>query len=248
MNRKKTILLTAVILLVIGGVAAIFVITRPGDKSPATSNSSPVTNPNLPKNPVAPPVFDKNRYPLDSPSSLWAVINKKRPLPANYTPSLTSVSGSSMQPEAAEALEKLRKASSEASVSLKVISGYRSYATQQSVYTAYVNKDGQAAADTYSARPGHSEHQTGLAADLGNAGGQCDLEICFATTTGGTWLAANAHTYGFTIRYIKGKESITGYQFEPWHIRYVGQELAGELYKNQTTLEEFFELGAAAQY
>lgn len=192
--------------------------------------------------------FDKTRYPLDKPDSLWAVVNKQRPLPANFVPALTGVRGASLQPEAAQAIERLIKAAADSQVPLRVVSGYRSYESQKSVYESYVQKDGQTAADTYSARPGHSEHQTGLAADLGNGSGQCDLEECFATTAGGKWLEANAHTYGFIIRYAKSKTDVTGYQYEPWHIRYVGVDLANELRAKNQTMEEFFGLPAAPSY
>ena len=129
---------------------------------------------------------------------------------------------------------------------MKVISGYRSQYTQTSVYNSYAQKDGVTAADRYSARPRYSEHQTGLAADLGN--GTCDLEICFGNTSAGKWLESNAHKYGFIIRYPKGKESLTGYQYEPWHLRYVGKELAIQIYKTNQTLEQFFGLPPSQSY
>jgi D-alanyl-D-alanine carboxypeptidase len=130
-------------------------------------------------------------------------------------------------------------------INLVMISGYRSYAAQVSTYNGYVAKDGKTAADTYSARPGHSEHQTGWAADLGN--GTCDLEICFGDTKSGKWLATHAHEYGFIIRYPLGKEAITGYQYEPWHLRFVGLELSAELFKTGQTMEEFFGVVPAKQ-
>ena len=113
--------------------------------------------------------------------------------------------------------------------------------TQDSVYKKEVATYGQAKADTQSAKPGYSEHQTGLAIDVG--GGGCGIEDCFGETAEGKWLASNAYSYGFIIRYQAGKESITGYRAEPWHIRYVGTELSVEM--NNTgiqTLEEFFNI------
>ena len=109
-------------------------------------------------------------------------------------------------------------------------------------YDAYAARDGQAAADRYSARPGTSEHQTGLSFDVTAADGSCHLEVCFENTPEGLWVAENAHLFGFVIRYPEGKENITGYQYEPWHLRYVGPALAEQLHDTGQTLEEFFDL------
>lgn len=119
---------------------------------------------------------------------------------------------------------------------LKVISGFRSYSSQKSTYNGWVNKYGQAKADTLSARPGHSEHQTGLAADINS------LNQSWGNTDEGKWLNNNCYKYGFIIRYPYGKDNITGYIYEPWHIRYVGKDLAEKLYNdgNWITLEEYF--------
>jgi D-alanyl-D-alanine carboxypeptidase len=110
------------------------------------------------------------------------------------------------------------------------------------LYNGYVAKDGQAAADRYSAKPGTSEHQTGLAMDVCLANSGCSLEQAFGDTPAGKWVAANAHKYGFIVRYLPGKDAITGYEYEPWHLRYVGIELATELQRNNKTMEEFFGL------
>ena len=123
-------------------------------------------------------------------------------------------------------------------VKFKIISGYRSYNYQKEVYQGWVNSLGQKEADKVSARPGHSEHQTGLAYDLGN-GGSCDLESCFGDTKEGKWLKLNAHKYGFIIRYPKDKVNITGYSYEPWHLRYVGIEHAKSIYEQKISLEEY---------
>jgi len=126
-------------------------------------------------------------------------------------------------------------------ISIGALSGYRSYSTQVTVYNNEVANYGQAVADSESAKPGTSEHQTGLAVDVG--GGGCGIEDCFGTTAEGKWLAANAYNYGFIVRYTAAKQSITGYRAEPWHIRYIGSELSQEMHKeNITTLEEFFSL------
>jgi D-alanyl-D-alanine carboxypeptidase len=128
-------------------------------------------------------------------------------------------------------------------VRFKIASAFRSYGYQRGVYRAQVGRVGRAAADRVSARPGHSEHQTGLAVDLvtpGDPGG--DLRACFADRPGGRWIAANAHRYGFVVRYTPGTERVTGYRSEPWHLRFVGAALARELHERPATLEEFFDV------
>jgi len=206
-----------------------------------------------------PATFNKKQYPIDQAGSLWVVVDKGRRLPASYTPSdLVSPnvplaeSGEAenmhITQKAAGALARLVGDAKKQGVSLRLISGYRSYATQQEVYAAYVASDGQAKADTYSARPGYSEHQTGLAADLGASDGKCDLEICFGDTPAGKWLAANAYKYGFIIRYKEDQTDKTGYQYEPWHVRYVGAGLAAQIESSGQTLEEFFGLPNYTDY
>ena len=113
---------------------------------------------------------------------------------------------------------------------------------QKIIYNDYVARDGQLMADTYSARPGYSEHQSGLAIDVNS------LDQDWENTPEGKWLSANCYKYGFIIRYPKGKEDITGYMYEPWHIRYVGKDLAEKLYNNGNwlTLEEY--LGITSVY
>ncbi len=190
------------------------------------------------------PLFDKKKLSNDDPSSLWVVVNKSRPLnPLAYASSDLVAVGNNQQlrKEAAAALALLILDAKNQGLTIAPLSGYRSYATQVSVYNKEVASNGQAVADTESAKPGYSEHQTGLAVDVG--GGGCGIEDCFGTTAEGKWLAANSHTYGFIIRYQAGKEAVTGYRAEPWHIRYIGTDLSEEMHKqNITTLEEFFGL------
>ena len=120
--------------------------------------------------------------------------------------------------------------------SLVLLSGFRSYSSQKSIYNNYIRQYGQVLTDTFSARPGNSEHQTGLAFDVGW------IDDTFGETECRKWLATNAHKYGFIIRYPKGKENITGYKYEPWHIRYLGIELATKVYNSGLSLEEYFGL------
>lgn len=195
--------------------------------------------------------FDKTLYSIDDSSSIWVIANKSRPLESGYTPAelvapdvptrlAKTAEQSQVSVVIATPLKALFDAAAANRVSIKLSSGYRSEALQKQFYDSYVARDGQAAADTYSARPGTSEHQTGLAVDIINTAGTCSLETCFGDLPEGQWLAAHAHEYGFIIRYPEGKQDITGYQYEPWHIRYVGTDLAQELYTTNLTMEEFF--------
>ena len=134
---------------------------------------------------------------------------------------------------ASAALTQLQAGANAAGYAMPLISGYRSYDYQATLYNNYVAIDGQEAADRYSARPGTSEHQTGLAFDIGQ------LDDNFGNTPAGQWLAQHAHEYGFIIRYPQGKEHITGYMYEPWHVRYLGVDLATSVYNSHLTLEEY---------
>lgn len=204
--------------------------------------------------------FDKTRYSQTDPTSIWVIVNKKHSLsPKTYIPSDLVVpdvrvrvpGNSSMQVRqvTAKALEELITDAKAQGINLELSSGYRSYSFQVSLYGSYVNSDGQAAADRVSARPGYSEHQTGLAADLDDLTHKCHLETCFGDLPEGKWLAAHAYEYGFVIRYPKDKESVTGYAYEPWHLRYVGIPAATEMHSQRVeTLEEFFGVSGGVNY
>lgn len=209
---------------------------------------------------VIEPEFDKSTYSIDEPSSIWVVTNKQRQLtPKGYVPSdlvfpavrLRVPGNESMQlrkDTAAALLEMFNDASTDG-IELMLSSGYRSYNYQVNLYGSYVNSQGQAQADTQSARPGYSEHQTGLAADIRPINGKCELEQCFGDLPEGKWIAANAHKYGFVIRYPQGSKAVVGYEYEPWHVRYIGKDAASEYKtKNIQTLEEFFGLPPAPDY
>lgn len=155
------------------------------------------------------------------------VVNKTYSVPKNYAPG--------ENPEAKKAFNQMKNdAQKNSGIYLNIVSGYRSYSYQKKLYENYVKRDGRKLADTYSARPGHSEHQTGLAFDINRASDS------FAQTPAAGWLAKHCYEYGFIIRYPKDKVHITGFQYEPWHIRYVGKELAKYLYENNLCLEEYF--------
>jgi len=186
--------------------------------------------------------FDKTAHSTTKASSIWVVVNKKHTIkPLHYAPKLTTVDGKEIGKVMAPALRKLLAASARHGTPLHVVSGYRSYDYQVEVYNRNVATNGKAHADRYSARPGHSEHQTGLAADLDNISSSCVLEPCFGQTPGGKWLARHAANFGFIIRYTPANTKITGYNPEPWHVRYVGIPLAKEMKKTHIdSLEEFF--------
>lgn len=156
------------------------------------------------------------------------IVNKTYSLPADYNPGTDEA--------ASAALGEMIEAAKQEGISLWIASAFRSYSRQMSVYNNYAARDGVAAADRYSARPGHSEHQTGLAFDLNS------LEQWFGQTDEGLWLAANCWKYGFIIRYPQDKEEITGYMYEPWHVRYIGKETAQKVEESGLCLEEYFNI------
>lgn len=175
------------------------------------------------------------------------IVNKTYYLPENYTPKDTNYKlqdrcVNCLEKEVTEAYNEMKADASSIGLNIWLASGYRSYNYQNTLYNNYVKRDGKVAADTYSARPGHSEHQTGLAFDLNS------VDDSFANTKEGLWIKDNCHLYGFIVRYPKGKEEITGYKYEPWHLRYVGKELAKKIYNNGEwlTLEEYF--GITSKY
>lgn len=180
-------------------------------------------------------------------------MNKRYRLPAGYKPSdlvypdvpflfRAKIEKRMLRKPAAAALEQLFAAAKKDGVPLAGVSAYRSHRRQQQVFGYYVRRDGRARASTYSAYPGTSEHETGLAVDVSGANGRCAASDCFAGTREARWLAKHAHEYGFIIRYPRGKEGITGYKYEPWHIRFVGRTAAGFIHSRGITLEEYEEL------
>ena len=144
-----------------------------------------------------------------------------------------------LRKESAKALEKLFKSAKKEKIELYAASGYRSYKRQSEIFKSNLKKDG-ALANKYSARPGQSEHQTGLSIDVTCEDVKFDLIEEFEKTLAYLWLLKNAYKFGFILRYPRGKEDITGYTFEPWHLRYVGKELAEKLYIERITLEEYY--------
>jgi len=186
-------------------------------------------------------------------STITYLVNRNHPLPESFVPeglttpdvlfpfADTSIDKAKMTPEAGEALAVLFDAAyEEAGLILYGVSAYRSYARQYTIYATNLATQGIAHTNRYSAAPGRSEHQTGLAIDISCASEGFGLETTFADTPEGIWVAKNAHRFGFILRYPKDKEHITGYNYEPWHIRYVGTELAAFLFETGLTLDEYY--------
>lgn len=204
--------------------------------------------------------FNKQQYSLTDPNSIWVIVNKQHPLnPIDYAPAdlvfpnvpLRVPGNESMQVRqvTAKALEQMFATAKSQGLNLQLSSGYRSYTYQVNLYNSYVKADGQARADQESARPGYSEHQTGLAVDLEPTSRHCELETCFAETPEGKWLYANSYRYGFILRYTTTNQAVTGYESEPWHFRYVGTDLANEMHKTGvTSLEQFFGVSGGSRY
>lgn len=184
------------------------------------------------------------------PESLRCIVNKTRPFsPQDWAPQdLVPFYGQQLRAEAAASAQYMMDAAARDGVTLTVSSAYRSFAAQKQTYRHWVQVNGQKTADTLSARPGYSEHQTGLAIDFGSPEG-CLLQECYQDTRAGQWLAKNAPDFGFILRFPKNQQHVTGYIFEPWHYRYLGSGLA-RAYRasGAKTLEEFFGTGAAPDY
>lgn len=195
---------------------------------------------------------------LSDPARVWVVVNKARPLdPAEYAPAnltsvplqMTTLSGE-VRGDVAAAVGEMAVAAESAGVGrLGANNGYRSYGLQVTTYESHVRDQGQAGADAGSARPGHSEHQTGLAVDVVACGALCGGLDGFGATAQSDWVAAHAWEYGFVVRYEDVGSPVTGYAPEPWHLRYVGRDLAAAYHQGGFhTLEEFFGLPAAPDY
>lgn len=196
------------------------------------------------------PTIDPESDPrFTSTDSVLIFANKKHKLPDGYVPSdlvsltvATAYGDVQMKQEASDAMTNMFSAANAEGVYPVVTTAYRSEDFQSQLYNGYVERDGQEAADTYSSRPGYSDHQTGLAADISCESNSYYLNQDFENTAEGQWLAQHAHEYGFVMRYPKDKQDITGYMYEPWHFRYIGVEEATALYNTDPneTMEEFY--------
>jgi zinc D-Ala-D-Ala carboxypeptidase len=255
-NRRLVIALSISLVLLAASVVVIGAVAGDpaGGEADAASRADATETPAARPSPEAPPApaavdtFDRAAHSLDDPNSIWVVVNKLRPMnPQDFEPAdlvdvpVEYTNEPLLRQEASDAVVAMFQAAfDEAGLELASNSAYRSYSAQENVY------DGD---DLTTARPGFSEHQTGLTIDIGPLSGDCSLNECFAETPEGMWLRDNAWRFGFILRYPADKTPITGYTFEPWHYRYVGTDLAAKMRETgYTTLEEFFGLPAAPDY
>lgn len=187
---------------------------------------------------------------MDEADSYQVLVNKNFALSSEYAPKdmrLIQVLDTTrnlnltikLRSRAADMIEKLFQAASEDGLELLAVSGYRSYAHQEDLYNYYVREHGKKEADRFSARPGHSEHQTGLAIDVSTTSLAGKIEEDFGATPEGLWLVENAARFGFIIRYPQEREEDTGFMYEPWHLRYVGVSPANIMGQNNWIFEEY---------
>lgn len=213
--------------------------------SPSVSDSPEIT-----PSPSPSVIIDPSLFNIDDAASLQVVVNKKRPLsPIEYEPKISKTIN--LAPKAAKAYRKLRAALSLNNLgTLCLNSGFRDFNSQKRTHAYQVARGKQYGYDgeTVAARPGYSEHQTGLAADVSITSLDCRITN-FGSSAASKWISANAWQFGFVVRYPKGKKKITGYVWEPWHLRFVGLDLAADMKaKGVKTLEEYFSLPAAPMY
>jgi zinc D-Ala-D-Ala carboxypeptidase len=230
------------------------------DSTEGAAGESTQDQGSLPEGPTLEAIFFNDVKEVDgkqviqNPLNVLALVNKMFALPESYNPTDLvkpnvsfsfgdqTIEKSLMRQEAAVALEKMFAEAKVSGIELYAVSGYRSYERQRILFDTEVKKSGEEQAAQVVAVPGNSEHQSGLAMDISAKSANLSLTESFGETNEGKWLAANAHKYGFILRYPKGKETITGYQYEPWHFRYVGLDAAQTIFEKNITLEEYFEI------
>ncbi|WP_231618139.1 MULTISPECIES: M15 family metallopeptidase [unclassified Fictibacillus] len=226
---------------------------KPNDENKTENNDEqPSAEADLPWLEETVTVSGDGKAVVQNLDDLLIVANKERNLPDNYEPKdlvtpnvpfpfKEDLPKKKLRKEAALSLEVLFKAAEEDGLELLAQSGYRSYDTQVSIFAFNAEQKGEEVANKTSSKPGQSEHQTGLSMDVTSQEVNFELVEAFGETKEGKWLADNAHKYGFIIRYLKGKEDITGYQYEPWHLRYVGVDHAKAIHEQGITLEEYLQ-------
>lgn len=252
-----------VLALVVGGIAA-WAVARPSSPSspaatvrdvPATAAPSftPPPERSPTPTPTPTPTFDLAAHSTTDPASPWVVVNKHHPLdPVDHVPDdlVTVPGGERVRSAVADDLRDMIDAAAQDGVTLTMQSGYRSYAYQQQIFGNMLGVYGREDAERLSARPGYSEHQTGLAVDLGGASKPaCDFDACFASIPEGRWIAAHVGEHGFLVRYTKANQEVTGYAPEAWHLRWVGRPLTARMAElGVTTLEEIFDVDGGSDY
>lgn len=266
--KKATIITTAVISVVLISTCCLAVVRLSGKKALSKASSkveadtnsdsdsdftyiSPITREKKKETEAVLKSFVPDRTLNLDRNSITFLVNKEYSLPKNYVPKdlvIPNVEFNTkgieerkhMRAPAAKALEKLFNAAKKEGYHLIGVSGYRSYNRQYQIFINNLITKGKVHTLKYSAVPGTSEHQTGLAIDITSEALHDRLVTSFANTPEGIWISKNSYLYGFIVRYAKNKESITGYAYEPWHIRYVGKGLATYLYKHNMTLDEYY--------
>lgn len=251
---RRPILALVVPVLVVAGCAAPAPEPRPAPDAGGTPAALVVAtgSPGAAVPTSAPPGIDLTQHSTTDPASPWVIVDKAHPLdPIRYEPDdLVVVHGYLVREAAADDLTALLDAAAADGATITLRSAYRSYGKQRTVYDGWVRQLGQAEADRVSARPGYSEHQTGLVVDVGSGSDSgCDFDDCFAGTVEGRWVAANATGFGFLVRYTAANEPVTGYAPEAWHLRWVGRPLAAAMAAaGVTTLEEMFGVTGGPTY
>lgn len=235
--------------------------TAPPSSTPTATGSATPTPSQTPTASAAPgaPTTDQP-FDIATASSVTVLVNKHYSLnPVDYAPKpmvkltdidVPSMNDHSLRKDAAEAFKDMYEAALSDGITLDMTSGYRDYALQTELYDGYVDDLGQKGADLTSARPGSSEHQTGLAADISAPGeSDCILTECFGDTKASDWLVAHSYEYGFILRYPDGETAVTGYEYEPWHYRFIGVEAAAAYHDSgAATYEDFLGVEPAPDY
>lgn len=247
--RRKAIAIAILTVLILLGLAVLFLMKRRMNRPAPTPVPTVETTPEPTAVPTPAPTPEPTKVPadIDSNDSLTRLVNKKHLLDESYVPAdLTTVDvhcdhPQQLRKEAADALKQMFDAAIEDEIYFKLISGYRSYAEQRSLWYTYLEKFGQTHTSRIDSYPGASDHQLGLAADIGNWNGNCQLNSCFSQYSTYQWLKEHAHEYGFIERFPNQKESITGVMYSPWHWRYVGVEEATGIHDaGGISMEEYY--------
>ncbi len=216
---------------------------------PAQARSTPTPTPAPTVMPTPTPAPTPEPTPIVdiiSDDAVTRVINLEHPISADYVPAdlrkvnVHTVKDVELRDEAATQLEKMFQDAIQDRIYLKLVDGYRSYSLQQALYSYYARTRGKIYADNIDDHPGASEHQLGLAADLGNWNGVCELSYCFTQYHEYDWLLENGYKYGWILRYPEDKQDVTGIMYSPWHFRYLGVEEATKVHDSGLTLEEYY--------